>query len=90
MRYAGMSLGYPSHLNDRISVSVKVRFQPVPPGPKKGRMVTFGIRRSRVKMKKQQPPRNVRDIELYILEAVDDFGGVHPGSLFSLTFLQRR
>ena len=77
-----MSLGYPSHLNGRISVSVKVRFQPVPPGPKKGRMVTFGICGSREEMKKQQPPRNVRDIELYILETVGDFGEVHPGSLF--------
>ena len=32
-------------------------------------------------MKKQQPPRNVRDIELYILKAVDDSGEVLPGSL---------
>ena len=38
-------------------------------------------------MKKQQPPRNVRDIELYILEAVDDFGEVLPGSLSSETLV---
>ena len=36
-------------------------------------------------MKKQQHPRNGRDMELYILETVDDFGEILPGSLSSET-----
>ena len=38
-----------------------------------------------VEMKKQQHPRNGRDMELYILETVDDFGEILPGSLSSET-----
>ena len=34
-------------------------------------------------MKKRRRPHNVLDIELYILEAVNDFGEIRPGSLSS-------
>ena len=40
-------------------------------------------------MRKQQPPRNVRDIELYILKTVNDFGEVHPDSLSSETLMSQ-